>query len=63
MSRGSSGRIVLEIDPELKQALYVELAREGLTLKDWFVRATEAFLRAQSQRSLFEGPDSLRANR
>lgn len=37
MARGESGRIVLEVDPELKRALYFVLAHEQQTLKDWFV--------------------------
>jgi hypothetical protein len=63
MSRGPSGRIVLEVDPELKRLLYVELARERLTLKDWFVRTAEQFVRAQNEPPLFEGLNSLRARR
>lgn len=37
MARGESGRIVLEVEPELKKALYSILAMEQQTLKDWFV--------------------------
>lgn len=37
MSVGNSGRIVIEVDPALKRQLYVFLAEQGLTLKDWFV--------------------------
>ncbi|MDM5135043.1 hypothetical protein [Aeromonas salmonicida] len=37
MAKGESGRIVLEIEPELKKALYSILAMEQKTLKDWFV--------------------------
>lgn len=37
MSRGISGRIVIEVDPELKRRLYAVLAMSGSTLKDWFV--------------------------
>ncbi|HEN3613539.1 hypothetical protein V1951_10470 [Yersinia sp. 2544 StPb PI] len=37
MSKGDSGRIVLEVDPELKKALYSVLAHEQQTLKGWFV--------------------------
>ena len=38
MSIGQSGRIVLEISPELKRQLYSYLASEGMTLKDWFIQ-------------------------
>ncbi|MBD2816555.1 hypothetical protein ID850_17805 [Xenorhabdus sp. Flor] len=37
MAKGESGRIVLEVDPELKKALYSILAYEQQTLKYWFV--------------------------
>lgn len=37
VAKGESGRIVLEIEPELKKALYSILAMEQKTLKDWFV--------------------------
>ncbi|AUT32427.1 MULTISPECIES: hypothetical protein [Acinetobacter] len=36
MAKGESGRIVLEVDPELKKALYSILAHKQQTLKDWF---------------------------
>lgn len=42
MAKGRSGRVVIEIDPELKRSLYGALAVDDSTLKDWFVdRATE----------------------
>lgn len=44
MARGESGRIVLEVDPDLKGELYVELARRGLTLKAWFVGEAKRFV-------------------
>ena len=37
MAKGDSGRIVLEVDPELKKVLYSILAHEQQTLKGWFV--------------------------
>lgn len=37
MAKGESGRIVLEVEPELKKALYSILAMEQQTLKDWFI--------------------------
>jgi hypothetical protein len=44
MSIGSSGRIVIELDPEIKRVLYSALMREGLTLKDWFLREAKIYL-------------------
>lgn len=41
MSIGPSGRIVLEIDPEIKQLLYKNLKQNGLSLKDWFLKQAE----------------------
>lgn len=38
MARGKSGRLVLEIDPNLKKNLYLELEKKQLTLKDWFIK-------------------------
>jgi len=37
MAIGRSGRIVLEIDPEVKKKIYSILTLESLTLKDWFL--------------------------
>lgn len=38
MARGDSGRVVIEVDPDLKSALYVALAADNTTLKAWFIR-------------------------
>jgi hypothetical protein len=38
MSIGSSGRIVIEVDTDLKRMLYSSLEKENLTLKEWFIR-------------------------
>lgn len=52
MPRGSSRRIVVEIDPELKEELYSVLDREGLHLKQWFLTQVEGYLRDRAQLSL-----------
>jgi len=44
MAIGDSGRIVLEVDPELKKRLYASLALEQMTLKDWFIGMAEQFI-------------------
>jgi len=49
MSIGSSGRIVIEVEPEAKRRLYAALAREGLTLKDWFLKNAENYLSGCNQ--------------
>jgi hypothetical protein len=35
--KGESGRIVIEIDPDLKRQLYIALAMKNVTLKQWFI--------------------------
>jgi hypothetical protein len=52
MSIGNSGRVVVEIDPNLKKELYATLMREGLTLKDWFVKSAETYLTSTYQQTL-----------
>jgi hypothetical protein len=49
MAKGKSGRIVIEIDPTLKEDLYVELKSHGLTLKDWFLEGVTSFLKNENQ--------------
>lgn len=44
MSKGASGRIVIEVEPTLKRRLYSTLAMDGSTLKDWFIQCAEAYL-------------------
>ena len=52
MARGSSGRIIVEIDPELKQELYDALQKENLTLKSWFIKNADKFLKDRGQLNL-----------
>ena len=49
MSRGQSGRVVIEIDPQLKREVYTILASEGLTLREWFIREASAFVSRSEQ--------------
>lgn len=49
MARGPSGRVVIIVEPELKQELYVELVRRELTLKDWFISQATNFLNTSHQ--------------
>ncbi len=44
MSIGSSGRIVIGVEPSVKRLLYAALAKEGSTLKDWFLKNADAYL-------------------
>lgn len=56
MSIGTSGRIVIEVNPDLKRDLYSALTRDGVTLKDWFLRCTESYLSSASQLALHLAP-------
>ena len=47
MARGQSGRIVLEVKPELKNELYSAISKKGMTLKDWFVDTAEQYINNQ----------------
>lgn len=44
---GKSGRIVLEIDPALKRQLYLKLGQDDVTLKEWFLRTAERYIRGR----------------
>ena len=53
MARGESGRIVIEVDPDLKGELYTALTYQGLTLKAWFVKEAQRHIRTHKQPYLF----------
>lgn len=44
MSRGNSGRIVIEVDPALKRNLYLSIELKQKTLKDWFVDTASNYI-------------------
>lgn len=50
MSIGNSGRIVIEVDPATKRDLYSALAKDGLTLKDWFLQNAANYLETHHQK-------------
>ena len=54
MARGSSGRIVIEVEPSLKTELYKALAHRELTLKDWFIGRANEEVTSTSQPVLFD---------
>ena len=64
MAVGVSGRIVLEIDPAIKQEIYAALERDGRTLKDWFleVAQTELLQREQLRLAFPEEKSARRKN-
>lgn len=44
MAIGSSGRLIIELDPEVKRKLHAAVKRSGLTMKEWFeIKAKEDF--------------------
>jgi len=47
VSIGSSGRVVLEIDPLLKKHLYQVLGREGISMKEWFLSNANELINKQ----------------
>jgi hypothetical protein len=53
MAKGKSGRLVIEIDPDLKQELYRVLDKEGLSLKAFFLGNVEQLLEEKGQFGLF----------
>ena len=57
MAQGSSGRVVIVVEPRLKRELYGELARRGTTLKAWFIEQATRFLETSQQPSLFVSED------
>lgn len=50
MAKGKSGRVVLEIDPDLKRNIYLELEKRQQTLKEWFVKEAESLLYGEQKR-------------
>lgn len=44
MSIGTSGRIVIEVEPDVKRRLYALLASQGMSLKEWFLKSAEAYI-------------------
>lgn len=58
MARGLSGRIVVEIDPELKLELYTALTSRGLTLKAWFTQEAAHYIRRHRQPFLFSAMET-----
>jgi hypothetical protein len=52
MPVGGSGRIVIEIDPELKQELYGALSEQGINLKQWFLKNAKTYLNQRVQPTL-----------
>ena len=52
MAKGNSGRLVIEIDPLMKQELYAALGQKGLNMKEWFLMNAKVYLRKNSLNSV-----------
>jgi len=62
MSIGNSGRIVIEIDPEIKRRLYSTLTRDSMTLKDWFLQEAKYYINTGTKNHLDLSPDVISAD-
>jgi predicted HicB family RNase H-like nuclease len=60
MSIGNSGRIVIEVKPEVKRRLYSALASEGISLKEWFLKNAEQYLEGNNRQ--LNGPSKTDKN-
>lgn len=60
MSIGLSGRIVIEVPPTTKRELYAALARDGLTLKEWFLNKAHEYTLDNAQSKLLFDEDRRR---
>ena len=54
MAHTESGRIVVHLDPMLKRRLYAALAMDNSTLKEWFTKSVERYLKDYAKSSFFE---------
>ena len=43
MPQGTSGRVVIDLDPEFKEKLYSVLKDNGLSMKEWFLQHATAY--------------------
>lgn len=56
MSIGTSGRIVIEIEPVLKRQLYASLLTQGMSLKEWFVINADQFVKGNGSLKVKKNP-------
>lgn len=57
MAKSDSGRVVIEVDPALKDRLHTELSLSGMNMKEWFTQRAEAFL-VESEGGLVAEPQA-----
>jgi hypothetical protein len=56
MAKGNSGRIVIDVDAAMKRDLYAALARDGLTMRGWFIQNAGKYMSEHVQRSFAFSP-------
>lgn len=49
MARGSSGRLVVDLDPGLKREFHAALAADGTTFKEWVLTRVSAYFEDRQQ--------------
>ncbi len=54
MARGPSGKLVVEVETSLKDALHARLAAQKTTMKQWFIEEAEEYLRGQQALPLMQ---------
>ena len=47
MAQGKSGKVVIEMNPRFKKVLHSTVRANGMTLKFWFMKEAQGFLRAK----------------
>jgi DNA (cytosine-5)-methyltransferase 1 len=52
---GQSGRIIIDVEPELKRRFYSALSLGGITAKDWFIKAAAEYCEEKRQPSFLRG--------
>ncbi len=52
MAIGNSGRIVIEIEPELKKEIHTLIKKKGMTLREWFLEQVNKSLLNTERREL-----------
>ena len=60
MNIGNSGRIVIEVESNLKFKFYAVLSIDGKTLKDWFISQAASFVESRQLPLQFDDKASAR---
>jgi len=63
MARGESGRIVIEVESQMKKRLYAALALSGSTMKDWFCKKAVDYCHDAVEPSFFDKLEPLPQSR